>query len=135
MLYKGVSKVNGESYIGNLVVMGHNFFIRNQNSTSYDDKYIEVFEDSLSRELMKGIFENDIIICDGVKEYAGLMAIIGCLIVLFVSILEENKISVRDRLYKAPLLIRWGVYTFVIVLILFSCTRVGETGGFMYANF
>ena len=73
MLYKGVSKVNGESYIGNLVVMGHNFFIRNQNSTSYDDKYIEVFEDSLSKELMKGIFENDIIICDGVKSVACLI--------------------------------------------------------------
>ncbi len=94
---------------------------------------------SLKKSIFKfnpGAFSQEYaIIFDGVKEYAGLMAIIGCLIVLFVSILEENKISVRDRLYKSPLLIRWGVYTFVIVLILFSCTRVGETGGFMYANF
>ena len=50
-------------------------------------------------------------------------------------LLEECKISVRDLLYKCPLIIRWGVYSVIIILILFGCTRVGDAGGFMYANF
>lgn len=75
------------------------------------------------------------LILEGVKEHSVRIVFIACILVLVVSILQENKISVRDRLYHAPLLIRWGVYTFVILLLLFSCTRVGEAGGFMYANF
>ena len=49
--------------------------------------------------------------------------------------LEENKIDVKNLLYKAPVPVKWGIYIVVIVLILFSSTRVGTTGGFMYANF
>lgn len=75
------------------------------------------------------------IIFEGVKAHGILMAVIGCVILFVVSVLEENKVNVREVLYKSPLLIRWGVYTFVIVLILFSCTRIGDAGGFMYANF
>ena len=75
------------------------------------------------------------VIFEGVKENAVIMAVIGCIIVFFVSVLEENGINVKNTLYKAPVLVRWGVYTAVIILILFSCTRVGDTGGFMYANF
>ena len=63
------------------------------------------------------------------------MVIIACIFVLIVSILEENKIDVKNLLYKAPLPIKWGLYVIVIVMILFSSTRVGTTGGFMYANF
>lgn len=74
-------------------------------------------------------------IFEGVKANAGMMAVIGCVIVFIVSLLEENGINVKHKLYKAPVLVRWGVYTAVILLVLFSCTRVGETGGFMYANF
>ena len=64
-----------------------------------------------------------------------IIAIFGCVLVFVVSVLEEKKNSVRDLLYKCPLLMRWGIYSVVIVMILFGCTRVGETGGFMYANF
>ena len=74
-------------------------------------------------------------IFEGVKANAEWMALIGCVIVFVVSVLEENKIDVKEVLYRAPLLVRWGIYIFVIILILFSCTRVGVTGGFMYANF
>ena len=79
--------------------------------------------------------EESVQIFEGVKEYAGVMAILGCIIVFIVSVLEENGINVKNRLYKAPMWVRWSVYTVVILLVLFSCTRVGETGGFMYANF
>lgn len=75
------------------------------------------------------------IIFDGIKAYGVQLAILGCLIVLVVSLLEENKINVREVLYKAPLFVRWVIYTFMIILILFSCTRTGDVGGFMYANF
>lgn len=83
-----------------------------------------------------GMFaQESAVIFDGVKEYAGVMAVIGCVIVFIVSVLEENGVNVKNVLYKAPLLVRWSIYTTVILLVLFSCTRVGETGGFMYANF
>ena len=75
------------------------------------------------------------IIFNGVKIHAEAMVIIACIFVLIVSILEENKIDVKNLLYKAPLPIKWGLYVIVIVMILFSSTRVGTTGGFMYANF
>ena len=75
------------------------------------------------------------IIFDGVKIHAESMVIVACIMVFVVSILEENKVDVRNLLYKAPLPVRWGVYIVVIVMILFSSTRVGATGGFMYANF
>jgi len=75
------------------------------------------------------------IIFDGVKIYAGGMVIVACVMVFVVSVLEENKTDVRNLLYKAPLPVKWGIYIVVIVMILFSSTRVGTTGGFMYANF
>lgn len=76
------------------------------------------------------------IIFEGVKSYGVFLAAAACVIVFVVSVLGENKIDVRELLYKTPLLVRWGIYTFVILLILFSSTRVGDAaGGFMYANF
>ena len=76
-----------------------------------------------------------LVVFEGVKSMGEIIAIFGCVLVFVVSVLEEKKISVRDLLYKCPLLMRWGIYSVVIVMILFGCTRVGETGGFMYANF
>lgn len=83
------------------------------------------------------VFETEYrIIFEGVKVHGVGLAYIASLFVLIVSILAENKISIRDVLYKAPLLIRWVVYTIVILIVLFASTRVGSlAGGFMYANF
>ncbi len=75
------------------------------------------------------------IIFDGAKEHAVPLAILGCVIVFCISVMKENNIDVRNLLYKSPTVIRWSVYLFLMVFILFSCTRIGETGGFMYANF
>lgn len=75
------------------------------------------------------------VIFEDAKEYAVLLAVTGCIIVFIVSILQENRIDVWQLLYKRPVIVRWSVYMFAIVLILFSCTRIGEAGGFMYANF
>ena len=75
------------------------------------------------------------IIHEGIKVYGVLIAIIACIFVFVVSILEENKVNVREKLYNAPLVIRWSIYLLVIMLILFGSTRTGSTGGFMYANF
>lgn len=76
------------------------------------------------------------IIFEDVKEKGVLMAVVACIIVFVVSVLEENKINVKDALYKAWLPIRWGIYIIVIVMVLFASTRIGNfAGGFMYANF
>lgn len=75
------------------------------------------------------------IIFDGVKIYGMRTVVFACIFVFIVSVLEENKLDVRDLLYKAPLLLRWMIYLVVILITLFSFTRVGTIGGFMYANF
>lgn len=58
----------------------------------------------------------------------------GSIIVLIVSILKEKNISVRESLAQKPILIRWSVYYGLILLILIL-GWVGETQGFIYANF
>ncbi len=72
---------------------------------------------------------------DGVRTYAIKVAIISCILVFVVSIMEESKVNVRDVLYRRPLLVRWGIYVFFIFLVLFASVQTGATGGFMYANF
>ena len=75
------------------------------------------------------------IIFDGIGPQAIGFAVVACVLVFIVSILEENRISVRDTLYKAPLVVRWMIYIIIILIILFACALNGGTGGFMYANF
>lgn len=75
------------------------------------------------------------LVLDGVRSGGMVLAVIGCVLVFIVSLLEENNTKVRELIYKSPTWIRWGVYTFTIMLILISSTRVGDVGGFMYANF
>lgn len=68
-------------------------------------------------------------------DHAIPLAIVGCVFVLIISILEERKINVRDVLYAGKAPMRWLVYLFVIGMILVSNTCVNGAGGFMYANF
>jgi len=87
-------------------------------------------------EFNAGQFQSEYkLIFEGAKEHAVLLAVVACIIVFCISVLKENKIDVRQKLYEAPTIVRWSVYIFAWVFILFSCTRIGEAGGFMYANF
>lgn len=75
------------------------------------------------------------ILFDGYQDYTVPLAIVACICVFVVSLLEENRVDVRNVLYRKPLLVRWIVYFFVIGMILVSCACVSTNGGFMYANF
>ena len=107
----------------------------------YFDRITEISMaiDSLKKSILHlnfGVFTQEAVaIFDGIKEGAGMIAIISCVLVFIVSVLEENRLDVKGVLFKAPLWMRWVVYTVVILLILISSTRVGDIGGFMYANF
>ncbi|MBQ8279956.1 MAG: MBOAT family protein [Roseburia sp.] len=63
------------------------------------------------------------------------LALLATVFVFFVSVLEERKIDVYEYLHKKPLVLRWGIYYMVIVLILLSFFSVPDAAGFMYANF
>lgn len=67
-MYKATSIKTGESVIGNLINIGNRYFISKLEPQTYEDYKIEVYEDSISKELIPGIFENDVIICDNVYK-------------------------------------------------------------------
>jgi len=57
------------------------------------------------------------------------------LIVLINSILCECQKDTYEILHNRNIVLRWGVYLIMIVLIWMSFTCTSITGGFMYANF
>lgn len=75
------------------------------------------------------------IIIDGYQRYVVTLVAIGCIVVFLVSLLEECGINVKKALYELPTVIRWSIYLFFIGMILISSMCVGNSGGFMYANF
>lgn len=64
-----------------------------------------------------------------------LILVVGCLVVLAVSVLQERGVSIRSRLAEAPLPLRWGIY----LALIFSMAALGQIegteGGFIYAQF
>lgn len=67
------------------------------------------------------------------KDYGALA--LSCAVLLSVSLLQENHISMRDSLAAKPLAARWCVY----LMLLFSIPFLGQItmtgGGFIYAQF
>lgn len=49
--------------------------------------------------------------------------------------LIQRKQSVRDVLQRVPIVIRWGVYLFAVLLLLLGTSSVSIGGGFAYAQF
>lgn len=88
-------------------------------------------------EFNPGLFHQEFLLAyDGIKSHGLKIAVMACFMVFVISLLEERKMSVRELLYKSPLMIRWAIYVFVTFVILFASMRVGDiSGGFMYANF
>lgn len=75
------------------------------------------------------------IITHDYADYVIPLAVVACIFVFIVSVLEERKVDVRVALYSKSLLVRWALYFFVIGMILVASISVSGTGGFMYANF
>lgn len=83
-----------------------------------------------------GMFETECnTIFNAYPGHAVPLAVMACVFVCIISLLEERKVNVRDELYVRPAVLRWLVYLFVIGMILVSNTCVNGAGGFMYANF
>ena len=75
------------------------------------------------------------IVADGYPNYLLTIAGMACVVVFIVSILKENEKDVRQMLFQAPLMVRWSIYLFVLVLFWFANSSSVGVGGFMYANF
>lgn len=63
------------------------------------------------------------------------MIIIGCVIVLVVSILKEKGIHIRESLAVKPIVVRWAAYYALFLMILLAGYASFAGTGFMYANF
>ena len=64
-----------------------------------------------------------------------IIAAVGCLVVLVVSVLRERGVDVSGELLKQNVIVRFAVYTFVALMVLVSFMFAPSSGGFMYANF
>ena len=108
----------------------------------YFDRIVNVREAFYS--LKKSVFqlapsmikEEYSIVFDGIKPFGVQIALVSCVFVFIVSVMKEKKVDVREYLYKCPMILRWGIYTVILLMTVFASTRVGDVvGGFMYANF
>lgn len=68
----------------------------------------------------------------GARDY--IIIIIGCIVVFIVSVLKEKGVNIRESIACKPLVVRWGIYYAMIVVILIF-GYIGATQGFIYANF
>lgn len=64
-----------------------------------------------------------------------LLSLILIIFVLIHSILLEQKKDLYKIIKSKNIIIRWGVYIFILFSILFSFTHMTINGGFIYANF
>lgn len=60
---------------------------------------------------------------------------IGCVIVLVVSLLKENKVDVYRAIQKKNIAFRWAAYYVPLILIILSFTFSVGDAGFMYAQY
>jgi len=63
------------------------------------------------------------------------IALVAFIVVLWSDIVREKGISLEQRILDQKLVFRWSLYIFLIMLVLFSFTRVVSGGGFAYANY
>ena len=70
----------------------------------------------------------------GMAKRDFIIIIVGCIIVLAVSILKEKGVGIRESIAAKPIVIRWALYYALIGAILLV-GYIGATQGFIYANF
>ena len=61
--------------------------------------------------------------------------LIGCIILLIVSLLKENKIDVYASIQKKNIAFRWAAYYIPLILVILSFTFSAGDTGFMYAQY
>ena len=74
----------------------------------------------------------------GLYKYQYAYMLLGCLIILIVSIMQERGIRVRAYIDTKPLMIKWCIWLFIIFaipLMGYFSPYSNLAGGFMYANF
>lgn len=64
-----------------------------------------------------------------------LILLVGCLVVFFISFLQERGVKIRESLAEKPLLFRWAVYGMLLFGIPMFGYVMTTTGGFIYAQF
>lgn len=64
-----------------------------------------------------------------------IIAALGCLVVFIVSVLRERGVDVSGALLKSNVILRFAVYTFIVLLVVVSFMFAPSEGGFIYANF
>ena len=64
-----------------------------------------------------------------------LIAMAGCLVVFIVSVLKERGVDVSRELLAKNVVVRYAVYTVVMMLMLLAFSLIPSAEGFMYANF
>ncbi|ACV22741.1 MBOAT family O-acyltransferase [Slackia heliotrinireducens] len=60
---------------------------------------------------------------------------IGCIIVFIVSVLRERGVDVTGELLKKPVVVRYAIYAFCMLMVICSFVIAPAGGGFIYANF
>lgn len=63
------------------------------------------------------------------------IALVAFVVVIWSDIVREKGINLEQRIIDQKTAIRWGLCIFLIMLVLFSFTRVVSGGGFAYANY
>ena len=63
------------------------------------------------------------------------IALVAFTVVLCSDIVREKGINLEQRIIDQKIVLRWSIYIFLIMLVLFSFTRVVSGGDFAYANY
>lgn len=80
-------------------------------------------------------FKDGSLLTLGLDQLDYLILLVGCLIVFFISFLQERGVKIRESLAAKPLLLRWAVYGMLLFGIPMFGYVMTTTGGFIYAQF
>lgn len=80
-------------------------------------------------------FKDGSLLALGLDQLDYLILLVGCLVVFFISFLQERGVKIRESLAAKPLLLRWAVYGMLLFGIPMFGYVMTTTGGFIYAQF
>lgn len=86
-------------------------------------------------EFSLSAFKDGSLLALGLDQLDYLILLVGCLVVFFISFLQERGVKIRESLAAKPLLLRWAVYGMLLFGIPMFGYVMTTTGGFIYAQF